>query len=99
MHKKSPVLRPGAKKAAAIKYIQGKDTAPKLIAKGSGVIAEKIVEIARDQGIYIKEDKALVEVLSSLELYQEIPAELYKAVAEILAFIYSLNKKAESHSE
>jgi flagellar biosynthesis protein len=80
--------------AAALKYTQGKDSAPKLVAKGRGAVAEKIIEIARAHGIHIKEDKALVEVLSSLDLYQEIPPELYKAVAEILAFIYRLNKKA-----
>lgn len=80
------------KEAAALKYKQGEDSAPKLVAKGRGKVAEKIIEIARSHGIYIKEDKQLVEILSSLDLYQEIPAELYKAIAEILAFIYSLNK-------
>ncbi len=95
MHKKNTPDKPKPKKAAALRYEQGKDKAPQLIAKGSGSTAEKILEIAHAHGIHIKEDKALVEVLSSLELYQEIPSELYKAVAEILAFIYSLNKKAE----
>lgn len=81
------------KKAAALKYDKDIDNAPRLIAKGSGIIAEKIIEIARSHGIHIHEDKALIEVLSSLELYQEIPPDLYKAVAEILAFIYSINKQ------
>ncbi len=81
-------------KSAALKYTYGKDSAPRLVAKGSGKIAEKIIEIAKAHGIPIREDKQLVEVLSSLDLYQEIPQELYQAVAEILAFIYSLNKKA-----
>ena len=82
------------KLAAALRYTRGEDLAPRLIAKGNGAIAEKIMEIARAEGIPIREDKALVEVLSSLDLYQEIPPELYKAVAEILAFIYALNNKA-----
>lgn len=81
-------------KAAALKYREGKDSAPKLVAKGQGKVADKIIEIAKAHGIPIQEDRELVEFLSMLDLYQEIPPELYKAVAEILAFVYSLNKKA-----
>lgn len=81
------------KEAAALKYKQGEDPVPRLVAKGKGKVAERIIEIARSHGIYIKEDKQLVEILSCLDMYQEIPEELYKAVAEILAFIYSMNKK------
>jgi flagellar biosynthesis protein len=80
-------------KAAALKYKHGIDNAPQLVAKGRGKIAEKIVEIAKAHGIPIQEDKELVEFLSMLDLYQEIPPELYKAVAEILAFVYGLNKQ------
>ncbi len=80
-------------KAAALKYRHGKDSAPKLVAKGKGKVAEKIIEIAKAHGIPVQEDKELVEFLSMLDLYQEIPPELYKAVAEILAFVYSLKKK------
>lgn len=83
-------------KAAALKYDRGKDRAPRLVAKGRGKIAEKIIEIAKAKGVPIREDKELVEVLSVLDLYQEIPEELYKAVAEILAFIYSLHKNRPS---
>jgi flagellar biosynthesis protein len=79
-------------KAAALKYSHGKDSAPKLVAKGRGKVAEKIIEIAKANGVPIQEDKELVEFLSMLDLYQEIPSELYKAVAEILAFVYSLKK-------
>ena len=53
-------------------------------------------EIARANDIPIEEDRDLVEFLSMLDLYQEIPPALYVAIAEILAFVYSLNKKAES---
>lgn len=76
--------------AAALKYRHGKDSAPKLVAKGRGAVADKIIAIARAQGIPIREDRELVEFLSALDLYQDIPPDLYKAVAEILAFIYSL---------
>ena len=81
-------------KAAALKYSRGDASAPKMVAKGRGKVAEKIVEIAQAHNIPIKEDKELVEFLSTLDLYQEIPQELYKAVAEILAFIYSIKDRA-----
>jgi flagellar biosynthesis protein len=83
-------------KAAALKYSHGKDSAPKLTAKGRGEVAKKIIEIAKNHNIPIHEDRELVEFLSMLDLYQEIPPELYRAVAEILAFIYSVNIKAGS---
>jgi flagellar biosynthesis protein len=85
------------KSAAALRYKE-KDSAPRLVAKGKGKIAEKIIEIAKAHGIPIKEDKELIEFLSMLDLYQEIPPELYKAVAEILVFIYKINQQAIAHS-
>jgi flagellar biosynthesis protein len=81
-------------KAAALKYNRGDASAPKTVAKGRGKVAEKIVEIAKAHNIPIKEDKDLVEFLSTLDLYQEIPQELYKVVAEIISFIYLLKDKA-----
>jgi flagellar biosynthesis protein len=88
-------MKEGSKKAAALKYRQGEDSAPKVIAKGRGKVADKILEVARLCQIPIREDRELVEVLSSLDLYQEIPPELYKAVAGILAFIYAMSKMEE----
>lgn len=81
------------KKAAAIGYDSKKDKAPKLLAKGSGAIAEKIIEKAKEHNIHIKEDKDLVEVLGTLELHEEIPENMYKVVAELLAEIYRINAK------
>ncbi len=81
------------KKAAALKYDRGRDSAPRLVAKGRGYLAEKIIEIAKERGIPIHEDRELVEILSTLDLYREIPPELYRAVAEILAYIYRVSKK------
>ncbi|HEV08820.1 MAG TPA: flagellar biosynthesis protein FlhB [Sulfurihydrogenibium azorense] len=81
------------KKAVALKYERYKDNAPKVVAKGKGEIAKKIIEVAKQHGIYIKEDPDLVEVLSGLDLYEEIPEDLYKVVAEILAFIYKAKQK------
>jgi flagellar biosynthesis protein len=81
------------RKAAAISYKPEKDAAPKIIAKGSGAIAEKIVTIAKEHNIPLRDDPQLVEMLSALDLYQEIPPDLYRAVAEVLAFVYKMTKK------
>ena len=80
-------------KAVALKYRKEKDAAPKITAKGRGVIAEKIVETAKAHNVPLYEDKNLVQVLEALDLDTEIPPELYRAVAEVLAFIYRLNNK------
>ena len=80
-------------KAAAVSYDAGKDRAPRLVAKGSGNVADKIIEIARQHDIPMVKDENLVQVLEALDLNTEIPPELYRAVAEVLAFIYRLNNK------
>ena len=80
-------------KAVALKYDSKKDNAPTVIAKGRGGIAEKIIEVARAHNVPMYEDKNLVQVLEALDLETEIPPELYRAVAEVLAFIYRLNSK------
>ena len=81
------------KVAAALKYDTRKDAAPKVIAKGQGIIAEKIIELAKKNNIPIKSDPGLVQILSRLDIDEQIPVELYKAVAEILAFVYSANDR------
>jgi flagellar biosynthesis protein len=81
------------KKAVALHYNPPKDRAPKVTAKGSGLIAEKIIALAKSHGVPIQEDPALVQILSQLDFYQEIPPSIYLVVAELLAFIYSLNNK------
>jgi len=84
------------KKAVALEYKQSSDTAPRITAKGRGYIADQIIDLAQTHGIPIKEDPDLVELLSTLELNQEIPPELYMVVAELLAYVYSLNRKKGS---
>jgi len=79
------------KKAVALQYQPKLDNAPKVIPKGKGQVAEKIIEIAREHNIYIQNDPDLIEVLSQLDLNQEIPSDLYIVIAELLAFVYSLN--------
>ncbi len=80
-------------KAVALKYDVKKDRAPRVIAKGRGNIAEKIIDIAREHNVPLYEDKNLIQVLEALDLETEVPPELYRAVAEVLAFIYRLNGK------
>ena len=77
-----------------MRYDGRNDLAPKIIARGRGEFAEKLLELARQHKIPIREDKNLLEILSRLDLNQEIPADVYKAVAEILAFIYRLSNRA-----
>ena len=80
-------------KAVALKYDTEKDAAPRITAKGRGFVAEKIIESARAHNVPLHEDNNLVQVLEALDLETEIPPELYRAVAEVLAFIYRLNQK------
>ena len=75
------------KKAAALRYDQFADNAPKLVAKGQGLVAEKIIELAKEHGIPIVEDPLLVDSLIKLDLYEEIPPHLYEVVARIIAYI------------
>lgn len=79
------------KKAIALKYDRLKDAAPTVTAKGQGKVAENIIALALAHGVPVKDDPDLVEVLASLDISQEIPAEIYVAVAELLAFVYGAN--------
>ena len=81
------------KKAVALKYEPGDDNAPRVTAKGTGAVADKIIELAKQHGIPVKDDPDLVEVLAKLDLNEEIPPELYIIVAELLAFLYKINGK------
>ena len=86
--------------AAALKYDGKRDSAPRVTARGRGVIAEKIIELAKKHKVPIKEDPALAQILSRLDIDEQIPPELYKAIAEILAFVYSVNERyREQRSE
>ena len=81
------------KKAAAISYDSEKDRAPQLVAAGQGLIAEKILEIARAFDIPVREDRNLVHLLEALEINSDIPEELYRVVAEVLVYIYRLDNE------
>ncbi len=83
------------KKAVALQYDKAKHDAPTVTAKGQGLVAEKIIELAHKYDIPIKDDPDLIEVLSSLEINEEIPPDIYAVVAELLAFVYSINSKRD----
>ncbi len=83
-------------RAIAVKYDPKKGRAPRIIATGRGPVAEQILKLAEENRIPMYEDDVLTELLSKLELDMEIPAELYTMVAEVLAFVYQLNKLAKS---
>jgi flagellar biosynthesis protein len=82
---------PARDKAVAIKYRAEEDRAPKVVAKGQGLVAQAIRELAEKSGIPIKRDDDLIELLAQVDVDQEIPRELYAAVAEVLAWIYKAN--------
>jgi flagellar biosynthesis protein len=90
MSDKPPPPRP--RRASALKY-EGSG-APRVVATGRGLIAERIVQAARDAGVAVREDAALAQALAGLELQREIPEDLYAAVAEALAWAYSLDVRA-----
>jgi flagellar biosynthesis protein len=80
------------RKAVALRYDAAQDSAPKVVAKGSGHLAERILAVAREHGIAIHEDPDLLQTLAALDVDMEIPEALYRAVAEVLAFVYQTNR-------
>jgi flagellar biosynthesis protein len=86
----APTPPPPRKAAVALRYERGMDAAPVIVAAGKGLVAEKIEEKARAHGVPVKEEGALAKALVTLKVGEEIPPELYRAVAEVLAFVYKL---------
>lgn len=82
----------GKKAVVALSYEPEKDKAPLVLAVGKGTVAEEILKIAQENNIPLFEDRALVDLLSRLEIDAEIPPELYVLVAEVLAFVYKLDQ-------
>ncbi|MFA6759672.1 MAG: EscU/YscU/HrcU family type III secretion system export apparatus switch protein [Sulfuricurvum sp.] len=80
-------------KAIALEYDRKRDAAPRVSAKGRGESAKNIIKVAHQNGIPIQKDEDLVEMLSKVELDQEVPQNLYVAVAEVFSFIYKLTNK------
>ncbi len=78
--------------AVALHYDMDKDPAPAVIAKGRGAVARRILDVAREHNVPIREDAGLAEALGKLHLGDTIPEELFPAIAEVLAFIYRMNR-------
>ena len=86
------------KSAISLQYQKEINSAPKITARGEGWVAEKIIEIAQERNIPIREDKDLLNLLSEIDIGREVPESLYKVVAELLAWVYQLNKNyPDSH--
>lgn len=88
-----------SRKAVALLYDREKSDAPRVVASGSHLIAEKIIDTAKEAGVVIKEDKDLVELLAKVPLGEEIPGELYQTIAEVLAFVYMVNEKYKNSTK
>jgi flagellar biosynthesis protein len=87
--------RPRPPLAVALHYNASGNGAPRVVAKGGGQLAEKIIETAREHNVPLQEDSALASALSRLELGREIPRELYVAVAHVLAFAWTVAGKMQ----
>ncbi len=83
------------KKAVALKYDQEQNSAPKVIAKGKGAIAEKIMHKAREFDIPVFQNEALADSLLKLDLDEQIPPPLYKAIAEVFVWLMQSEQKAQ----
>jgi len=80
------------RRAAALAYRAG-DIAPRVVAKGQGLVAEEIIRRAREAGLFVHESRELVSLLMEIDLDQRIPEELYLAIAELLAWVYRIEQQ------
>jgi len=95
MNKKLPeTARRPQQSAVALAY-EGGD-APKVVAKGRGLMAEQIIFVAQEHGVFIHESKELVSLLMDIDLDKEIPATLYRTIAELLAWLYHIESAQKS---
>jgi len=82
--------------AVSLRYDNRVNKSPVVTAKGRGLLADKIISLAKENNVPIKEDPDLVHLLSKVDLNREIPASLYQVVAELLSFVYKLNGEYSS---
>ncbi len=80
--------------AVALRYAPETDSSPQIVAKGDGFLAGEILRVARESDVPLRQDPALAGALATLDIGQQIPPELFRAVAEVLAFVYKMNGKA-----
>lgn len=90
--------REARRRAVALRYDDVQESAPRVLAKGQGDIAERIIALAEEHGIPLHEDKDLVRLLGVLEIDVQIPPTLYRALAEVLAHLYRTNAKFAEHT-
>ena len=93
-HNDSAPRRP-LQNAVALAYQQGA-AAPKVVAKGRGLVAEQIINVAIESGVFIHESKELVHLLMEVDLDQHIPPTLYRTIAELLAWLYHIEAAQKS---
>ncbi|WP_035054086.1 EscU/YscU/HrcU family type III secretion system export apparatus switch protein [Andreprevotia chitinilytica] len=89
--------QPDRQQAVALAYQEG-TSSPKVVAKGQGITAEKIIEKAHEAGVFVHESPELVSLLMQVDLDQRIPPQLYRAIAELLAFVYLIERGGEAPS-
>lgn len=95
-----PETDPNAEaKAVALRYDQERDRAPRVIAKGRGYVAESIMATAQQNTIPVYQNKTLVNMLMALDIDREIPPELYRAIAEVMAYVYRIDKRAKENRQ
>jgi len=87
------------KEVVALSYNPTTSAAPKVVAKGKGRIAENIVAKAKEFDIPIQEDPSMIEILGQLNIDESIPEELYKAVSEVFAYVYQLDREHGNRKE
>lgn len=78
-------------KAVAIVYDRSRASAPQVVASGRGEVAARIIALAEEAGVMVRQDPDLLELLAKVPVGREIPMELYRAVAEVLSFVYQVN--------
>jgi flagellar biosynthesis protein len=91
-------LAPEARAAVALAYAENA-AAPQVVAKGRGLLAQTIIERAQEAGVYVHESPELVALLMQVDLDRHIPAQLYVAVAELLAWLYRLEQDTEAGAQ
>lgn len=87
------------REAVALGYQPERGDAPKVLARGKGLIADQIIDRAKENNVPIQEDPSLVGLLSELHINQSIPEELFQAVAEVFAFIYRADREMEKRGK
>lgn len=85
----------GPQHAAIALAYAGDDSAPRVVAKGRGLVAQAIIERAKQHGVYVHQSRELVALLMQVDLDQRIPPQLYRAVAELLVWVYRLEQEAK----